>query len=80
MNRAQRRGSRGVPEGDRRLLLRVMEAAERVALSRAKFYELIATGEVPVLHIGRAVRVPAAELADWVERRFAAAAEGTREG
>ena len=54
--------------GRDRLLLRVPEAAERAALSRSKLYELIASGEIRVIHIGRAVRVPSAELERWVRR------------
>jgi excisionase family DNA binding protein len=50
-----------------RLLLTVPEAAERLAISRSKLYELLAAGEIPTVHIGRSVRVPAAGLARWVE-------------
>ena len=49
-----------------RLLLRPMEAAERLAVGRSKLYELIAAGEVPSVKIGRSLRVPAAELKQWV--------------
>lgn len=50
-------------------LLRVDEAARRLSLGRSKTYELVATGELPVVHIGRAVRIPAAALSDWVARQ-----------
>jgi len=33
----------------------------------SKMYEMIATGELPTIHIGRAVRVSASALQKWVE-------------
>jgi excisionase family DNA binding protein len=54
------------------LLLRVPEAAWRLGLSRSTLYELIAAGELRVIKVGRAVRIPAAELAAWVERQSVA--------
>jgi excisionase family DNA binding protein len=44
------------------LLLRVSEAAELLGISRSTFYQLIARGEVPVVRIGRTVRVSRREL------------------
>ena len=52
----------------RRLLLKLPQVVERAGLSRSTIYELIASGEIPVVRIGRAVRVPAAALEAWVER------------
>jgi excisionase family DNA binding protein len=54
-----------------RLLLKVPEAAERLALGRATVYRLIEAGEIKVLHIGRAVRIPASELTRWLEKQTA---------
>ena len=48
-------------------LLRVTEAAERLSLSRSRAYELIASGELPSVRIGRSLRVPVAALDAWVE-------------
>lgn len=52
-----------------RLLWRIDEAAERVALGRSKFYELIARGEIRVVKVGRATRIADEALRDWVARR-----------
>lgn len=52
-----------------RLLLRVSEAGERLGLSRSTIYELIGAGEIRVLKVGRATRIPVAELEAWVTRR-----------
>jgi excisionase family DNA binding protein len=58
-------------QDDVRLLLRIPEAAQRLALGRSTVYELIAKGELPVVRVGAAVRVPASALSDWVARQVA---------
>jgi excisionase family DNA binding protein len=57
-------------EDDRALLLTVREAAALLAVGRTTLYELIADGQLGTVHIGRAVRVPRAELEAFVARRF----------
>jgi excisionase family DNA binding protein len=49
------------------LLLRIPEAAARLGLGRSTLYEMIQRGEIPVVRIGTAVRIPAAALVRWVE-------------
>jgi excisionase family DNA binding protein len=64
-----------MPDTDRkpeRLLLRVEEAAERLSISRAKAYELLSTGEIGSIKIGRSRRILASELSNWVEKEVAA--------
>jgi len=56
----------GAPQ---RLLLRVPEAAEQLGIGRTKIYEMISTGELPTIRIGRAVRISASALQKWVELR-----------
>lgn len=50
------------------LLLTVQQAAEMLAIGRSTAYELIADGELEVVHIRRAVRVPMAAVEDYVTR------------
>ncbi len=50
-----------------RLLFRVPEAAEQLGIGRTKIYEMIANGELPTIHIGRAVRISASALRKWIE-------------
>ena len=52
-----------------RLLLRIGDAAEVLSVGRSTIYELVSAGELPVIHVGRAVRIPAAAVQQWVERR-----------
>ncbi len=57
-----------------KLLLKVPEAAELVGLGRSKLYELMQAGEIPVIRIGRGVRIPVNGLREWVARQAEAAA------
>lgn len=45
-----------------RLAYPPLEAAGKLGISRAHLYNLIARGEIRVVHLGRSVRVPASEL------------------
>lgn len=72
MSRVRQRArlSRGVeeaPAAGEPLLISVPEAARLLGLGRTKLYELIATGEIEVVRIGRAARVPVASLRDFVD-------------
>jgi len=49
-----------------RLLLRVEEAADRLAIGRSKTYELIRQGILPSVRLGRTVRVPLYALEHWI--------------
>jgi excisionase family DNA binding protein len=53
-----------------RLLLRVEEAAEALAVSRTALYGLLRSGDIPVVRIGRSVRVPVAALESYVAKRI----------
>ena len=50
------------------LLLTVAEAAAALGIGRTSAYQLIAAGELEVVHVGRSARVPAAAIAELVER------------
>lgn len=49
------------------LLLTVTEAATMLGVGRTKTYELITGGQLQVVHIGRAARVPVAAVHRYVE-------------
>ena len=51
-----------------RLLVDVREAAAILAIGRSTLYELISAGDIEVVHIGRACRVPVDGLVRFVER------------
>lgn len=50
------------------LLLKVPDAAVRLGIGRSTLYELLATGELRCVRIGRAVRIPRSELEQFVAR------------
>jgi excisionase family DNA binding protein len=50
------------------LLVTIPEAARILAVGRSTVYELIGSGQLATVHIGRAVRVPVEELRDFVTR------------
>jgi excisionase family DNA binding protein len=52
-----------------RLLLRIPEVAETLGIGRTKIYEMIATGELPTIRVGRAVRISVTALQKWIEER-----------
>lgn len=54
---------------ERERLLTVPEAAERLSVSRSKGWELAQRNEIPVLRIGRSVRVPEGALVEWIRER-----------
>lgn len=59
------------PSGTVRLLLRAEEGAESIGVSRAKFYQLLSSGEIRSIRIGRSRRIPISALQDWIARQLA---------
>ncbi len=51
------------------LLLTPVEAARRLSIARSSLYELLLTGEIVSLKIGRSRRVPLDALADFIDRK-----------
>jgi excisionase family DNA binding protein len=47
-------------------LLRPLEVQKILRIGRSKLYEMIARQELPVVRIGRAVRIPRRELEQWI--------------
>lgn len=59
------------------LLLRVWpDTGKLTKLPRCRCYELAASGEWPVVKIGRSIRVPYAGILDWIKRKQAEAQGG----
>ncbi len=54
------------------LLLRPREAARLLGIGRSKLFEMLAQQELPVVRIGRCVRIPRTELRIWVDQRLEA--------
>ncbi|MDD5092829.1 MAG: helix-turn-helix domain-containing protein [Dehalococcoidia bacterium] len=54
---------------EEKVLLRPLEAAEALGIGRTKMYELLASGELPKVQIGRCIRVPVHGLKQWAEKQ-----------
>ncbi len=52
------------------LLLKPDEAARRLSLARSTLYELVLTGEIASIKIGRSRRIPLGALTDYIERKL----------
>ena len=48
-------------------LLDSREVAQLLAIGRTKTFQLMASGQLPTVHIGRCVRVSIASLRQWIE-------------
>lgn len=51
------------------LLLTIPQIAKALQISRGTAYNLVSTGQLPSIRIGRAKRVPRQELLQWIERQ-----------
>jgi len=49
-------------------MLTVVEAARRLAIGRSTVYELLASGALESVHIGRLRRIPVDSLIEFVEQ------------
>ena len=49
--------------------LTVREAAEVLRISKSKAYELVSSGELPLVRFGKVVRISRASLLGWLERK-----------
>jgi excisionase family DNA binding protein len=52
---------------EQRLLLRPVEAADALGISRSKVYDLLARGVIPSLKLDGSIRVPAIQLQAWIQ-------------
>ena len=66
-SKAERKQANG--RGHEVLLLTMVDAARVLSVGRTTMYELVGAGEIEVVHIGRAARVPVASIEAFVERR-----------
>ena len=59
-----------------KLLLKIPEVCEITGLGRSTIYQLLDQPEgLPTVRIGRAIRIPANAVQEWVDRRCAQQAE-----
>jgi len=57
----------GKMEKESRILLKPHEVSDRLGIGRSRTYEMLTTGELPSIRIGKSIRVPVDALRKWVE-------------
>jgi excisionase family DNA binding protein len=57
---------------DERRVYNVLEAAAVLGIGRSKLYELMASGEIRTIHIGRLRKIPVAAIDEFLATREAA--------
>ena len=72
----------GIPGANtqRPMLLTVRDVEAELQLGRTRTYELLHTGEIPVIRVGRALRVSREALGDWIAERSACAPGASAQG
>jgi excisionase family DNA binding protein len=45
------------------------ELQEILAIGRTKAYDLVTSGDLPAVRIGRSIRISKQDLTDWLERQ-----------
>lgn len=58
------------------LLLKAADVAQLLGLGRSKVFAMLASGELPVVRMGRSVRVPRGALQRWIVERTQDASRG----
>ncbi len=61
---------------DCQLLYTINQCCRLAAIGRTKFYELVASGEIPVRKVGKKTLVAACDLKQWAERLPTARTKG----
>ena len=63
-----------------KLLARPDEAAATLGVGRTRIYQLLATGALPSVRVGRSVRVPMDALRDWIATNMSRRESGPEGG
>ena len=52
-----------------KLLLKPNEVMEVLGIGRSMVYEMLASGDLPSVRVGRLIRVPSKALEEWIDER-----------
>lgn len=55
----------------------VNDFAAEFDVSRTKAYELINSGEIKIIRIGRSIRIPRSSIEEWIQRKMLSTNENT---
>jgi excisionase family DNA binding protein len=59
----------GSEEGSMKEWLNLHEVQEILGIGRTKVYELVATGQIPSVRIGRSIRINRRRLEEWLDQQ-----------
>jgi excisionase family DNA binding protein len=62
------KGKEGMRPDNEQEFISLNELQEILGIGRTKAYDLVASGELPAVRIGRIIRVDKRDLTDWLER------------
>ena len=63
------KGKEGMRQENEQEFISLNELQEILGIGRTKAYDLITSGELPAIRVGRAIRVRLADLNHWAERQ-----------
>lgn len=64
----------------RKSFYRISELAEILNLGRTATYQLVRSGKIPTIRIGRAIRIPVEALERWIAEQNGNTTGSTQEG
>jgi excisionase family DNA binding protein len=63
------KGKEGMKQENEQEFISLNQLQEILGIGRTKAYDLVASGELPAIRVGRAIRVRLADLTRWAERQ-----------
>jgi len=63
-----------------KMVLKPSEVSEVLGIGRTRAYELLSTGELPSIRIGKSIRIPVTALKQWMEERQSENGKGRQNG
>ena len=63
------KGKEGMRQENEQEFISLIELQEILGIGRTKAYDLVTSGELPAIRVGRAIRVRLADLNRWAERQ-----------
>jgi excisionase family DNA binding protein len=63
------KGKQGMWQENEQEFISLNELQEILGIGRTKAYDLVTSGELPAIRVGRAIRVRLADLNRWAERQ-----------
>ncbi len=63
------KGKEGMRQENEQAFISLNELQEILGIGRTKAYDLVTSGDLPAVRIGRVIRIDKQDLTDWLERQ-----------